>query len=121
MRTVELRLIAHGRTGDKGDRSNISVIAYRAEFWPVIVEQVTTGRVAERFAHRRPTRVARYVLPKLQALNFVLDGVLDGGVNDALNLDSHGKALAFHLLGMTVQVPEALVPLLQKSSTGVNP
>lgn len=115
-RAVELRHLAHGRTGDKGDRSNISVIAYRPEFWSVIVEQVTRERVTERFAHRRPTAVERYVLPRLHALNFVLDGVLDGGVNGALNLDSHGKALAFHLLAMTVEVPEALLPLLDSRS-----
>ncbi len=104
--------LAHGRTGDKGDRSNVSVIAYRPEFFPLIVEQVTEARVAERFGHRRPTAVRRYVLPKLGAMNFVLDGVLDGGVNDSLNLDTHGKSLAFLLLGMEIDVPQALAPLL---------
>jgi hypothetical protein len=52
--------------------------------------------------------VTRHLLPQLQAMNFVLDEVLDGGVNDALNLDSHGKALAFHLLDLEIAVPEAL-------------
>ncbi|MCZ2495666.1 hypothetical protein GN316_02745 [Xylophilus sp. Kf1] len=107
--TVPLYRLAHGRTGDKGDRSNISVIAWHAELWPLLVEQITTPAVAARFAHRRPTDVQRHVLPRLQAMNFVLDGVLDGGVNDALNLDTHGKALAFLLLDMPVRVPAALV------------
>ena len=53
--------------------------------------------------------MTRYLLPKLQAMNFVLDDVLDGGVNDALNLDSHGKALAFLLLDLTIDVPDALL------------
>jgi hypothetical protein len=110
MARVPLRLLAHGRTGDKGDRSNISVIAYRPEVFPFIVEQVTEARIAEQFRHRRPTAVTRYVLPKLGALNLVLDGVLDGGVNDSLNLDSHGKSLAFLVLDIEIEVPAGLVP-----------
>jgi hypothetical protein len=109
---VPLRRLAHGRTGDKGNRSNISVIAWRAEFFALLVEQVTESAVAALFAHRRPSRVARYVLPRLGAMNFVLDDVLDGGVNDSLNLDTHGKALSFLLLDLPVRVPRALVPLL---------
>ena len=107
-RTFPLRALAHGRTGDKGNRSNISVIAYRPEYYPVLVAEVTEERVAKVFAHRRPSRVTRYLLPNLQAMNFVLDDVLDGGVNDALNLDSHGKALAFLLLELPIDLPEHL-------------
>ena len=107
-RTVPLRELAHGRTGDKGNRSNISVIARREEYWPLLVAQVTEEAVAAIFAHRRPSKVARYLLPNLQAMNFVLDDVLDGGVNDSLNLDSHGKSLAFLVLDLPVQVPEDL-------------
>ena len=105
---VALYRIAHGRTGDKGDRSNISVIAYRPEVWDVLVAQVTEARVAELFAHRNPQAVRRYLLPKLGAMNFVLDGVLDGGVNGSLNLDTHGKTLAFLLLELPVEIPAAL-------------
>jgi len=111
-RTVALRSLAHGRTGDKGNRSNISVIAHRPEFWDTLVAQVTAEAVAKAFAHRAPSGVTRHVLPHLQAMNFVLDEVLDGGVNDSLNLDSHGKALAFLVLDLPVQVPESLVPLI---------
>jgi hypothetical protein len=112
--TVEVPLYraAHGRTGDKGDRSNISVIAWHAELFDVLLEQLTPERVAAQFRHRAPSQVQRFVLPKLHAMNFVLDAVLDGGVNDALNLDAHGKALSFLLLDMPVRVPRALVPLL---------
>ena len=104
--TVPLYRIAHGRTGDKGNRSNISVIAYKPEHFALIVEQVTEARVAALFAHRRPARVVRYVLPKLCAMNFVMDDVLDGGVNDSLNLDMHGKALSFDLLTMPITIAE---------------
>ena len=105
---VPLHQLAHGRTGDKGNRSNISVIAYRPEYYPVLVAEVTEARVAQVFAHRRPSRVTRYLLPKLHAMNFVIDDVLDGGVNSALNLDTHGKSLAFLLLEMTIEVPRSL-------------
>ena len=104
-RTVPLHRAAHGRTGDKGNRSNISVIAYRAEDFAALVEQVTEERVAALFAHRQPTRVTRHLLPKLAAMNFVIDDVLDGGVNGSLNLDSHGKALAFLLLELPITLP----------------
>ncbi|WP_288013065.1 hypothetical protein [Diaphorobacter sp.] len=107
--TVPLYRLAHGRTGDKGDRSNISVIAWHPALWDVLVQQVTEEAVALQFAARGPARVTRYLLPQLQAMNFVLDGVLDGGVNDALNLDSHGKALSFLLLDLPVRMPAALV------------
>ena len=114
--TVPLRHAAHGRTGDKGDRSNISVIAWHPQLYPLLVEQITPERIAAQFRHRRPTQVVRHLLPRLHAMNVVLDGVLDGGVNDALNLDSHGKALSFLLLDLPLQVPAALVPLLRNRS-----
>ena len=59
---------------------------------------------------RRPTSVKRYLLPNLCGLNLVLENVLDGGVNDSLNLDMHGKALSFHLLLQAVEVPAGFVP-----------
>ncbi|MDB5947988.1 MAG: hypothetical protein JWQ33_3014 [Ramlibacter sp.] len=99
--------LAHARTGDKGNKVNISLIAYRAEDYELLVQQATEDRVAAHFAHRQPTKVTRYLLPKLGAMNFVLDDVLDGGVNDSLNLDMHGKALSFHLLTLPVQAPAA--------------
>ena len=114
---VPLHRLAHGRSGDKGNCSNISVIAYQPEFFPLLVEQVTSERVAQLFAHRQPSTVQRYVLPKLAALNFVLEDILDGGVNQSLNLDSHGKTLAFLLLELTVRIPLAMMGLLPLPST----
>ena len=107
---VPLYRLAHSRTGDKGNRSNISVIAWHPALWDVLVEQVTEAAVAQQFAQRRPRQVTRYLLPQLQAMNIVLDDVLDGGVNDSLNLDSHGKALSYLLLDMPVTVPAHLAP-----------
>jgi hypothetical protein len=111
--TVPLLHAAHGRTGDKGNRSNISVIAWHADLYPLLVAQITEDAVAHQFAHRRPQRVTRHLLAQLHAMNFVLDEVLDGGVNDALNLDSHGKALSFLLLDMPLAVPADLRHLLR--------
>ena len=110
--TVPLYRAAHGRTGDKGDRSNISVIAWHPALWPVLLDQVTPEAVAAQFRHRAPSHVERYVLPRLHAMNFVLDAVLDGGVNDALNLDAHGKSLSFLLLDLPISVPADLKHLL---------
>jgi hypothetical protein len=110
--TVPLHRAAHGRTGDKGNRSNISVIAWHPRLWDSLVAQVTEAAVLRQFAHRAPTRVTRHLLPQLHAMNFVLDDVLDGGVNDALNLDSHGKALSFLLLDLNVQIPSELAACL---------
>jgi hypothetical protein len=104
MTPVLLHSLAHARTGDKGNRSSISVIAYDARHWSALVEQVTEERVAQLFAYRRPTSVKRYLLPKLHAMNFVLDDVLDGGVNGALNLDSHGKTLSGLLLTLPIDL-----------------
>ena len=103
--TVQLHTLAHGRTGDKGNRSCISVIAYDRAHWELLLAQVTEARVAELFAFRRPTAVRRYLLPKLAAMNFVIDDVLDGGVNGALNLDTHGKTLSSLLLSLPIALP----------------
>ena len=119
--TVPLYRAAHGRTGDKGNRSNISVIAWHPDLYAPIAAQIDEAAVARCFAHRRPSRVARHLLPRLHAMNFVLDDVLDGGVNDALNLDSHGKALAFLLLDLEIAVPEALQAHLAGSDDDGSP
>ncbi len=115
---VPLHEIAHGRAGDKGNRCNISVIAFIPEAFPYLLEQVTADRVKRLFAHRGASAVARYELPRLDALNFVIDDVLEGGVNGSLNLDGHGKTLSFHLLAMPVEVPEALVEHCRVARTG---
>ena len=102
MTTTRLYDLAHARTGDKGNRINISLIAYQAADFNRLVTAVTEETVAKHFGDRRPSSVKRYVLPKLYAMNFVIDDVLDGGVNDSLNLDMHGKSLSYHLLSLTI-------------------
>ena len=101
---MRLHDIAHARTGDKGDISNISLIAYDPAHWPLIRDIVTPQRVAAHFGTFGAEAVTRYDLPHLHALNFVISGALKGGVTRSLALDAHGKCLASVLLDM--EVPE---------------
>ena len=110
--------LAHGRTGDKGNRINVSVIAYDASAWPVLLQEVTAERVRSLFAHRGAGETVRYELPLLQALNFVVDDVLQGGVNDSLNLDGHGKSLASLVLAMPIRAPRAAVDAARRAIEG---
>jgi hypothetical protein len=108
---IPLHAVAHARAGDKGNRSNISVIPYLPEAFEHLVEQVTEERVLEVFAHKGATAVRRYLLPKLPAMNLVIDAALEGGVNGSLCLDGHGKSLSFLVLAdVQVRVPRACVP-----------
>ncbi|MGV0908076.1 AtuA-related protein [Martelella sp. FOR1707] len=109
-KTVLLHQIAHGRSGDKGNRLNVNVIAYEPRHWDVLREQVTEERVAALFAHRGATRVKRYELPRLNALNFVIDDALEGGVNASLSTDTHGKCLSFLVLGLEIRLPAETAP-----------
>lgn len=104
---IRLHALAHGRAGDKGDRLNVSVITFDPADYELIGRQVTAERVSRLFADREPTRVERHDLPRIAAFNFVLDGVLEGGVNRSLNLDSHGKTLSYRLLDLEIEVPAA--------------
>jgi hypothetical protein len=96
--------IAHGRAGDKGDTSNVSVIAYDAAGWEILQKWLTVECVQKHFAHLLTGRVRRYELPNLQALNFVMEGALGGGVTRSLAQDAHGKSLSS--LMMTIELPE---------------
>ncbi len=109
--TVSLHAVAHGRAGDKGNVSNISVIAYKPQAWPFLLEQVSEQYVLDVFRHLGATAVQRYALPNLRALNFVVFDALQGGVNSSLGLDRHGKTLSFLLLGaIDVTVPIDCLP-----------
>jgi hypothetical protein len=101
MRLYEL---AHSRAGDKGDTSDLSVIAYRPQDFEFLREHVTAERVRHHFADIVRGEVERYELPHLSALKFVLHGGLGGGVTRALDLDAHGKSLSSCLLEL--ELPE---------------
>ena len=97
---MKLRDIAHSRTGDKGDISNVSVIAFDPRDYPLLVERLTAERVAVHFQRIAKGPVTRFELPNIGALNFVMQSALGGGVTRALNLDAHGKSLSSLLLDL---------------------
>ena len=97
---MKLRKIAHSRTGDKGNTSNISVIAFDAHFYKFLLEHVTVERVKAHFAGIIHGEVRRYEMPSIGALNFVLTDALEGGVTRSLALDSHGKGLSSAMLDL---------------------
>ena len=97
--------LAHSRAGDKGDTSNISVIAYDEAGWEILRARLTPERVMAAFAHVAKGPIHRYELPKLQALNFVIERALGGGVTRSLAQDAHGKSLSALMLG--IELPDA--------------
>ncbi|HCQ89213.1 MULTISPECIES: AtuA-related protein [unclassified Clostridium] len=99
---MKLKDVAHGRTGDKGDISNISVIAYRDEDYPMLKEKVTAEKVKEYFSEICKGEVVRYEIDSICAMNFVLDKTLGGGVTRSLAHDKHGKALVMALMEMEI-------------------
>lgn len=99
---MKLKEIAHARTGDKGDISNISLIPYKPEDYELLLEKVTPERIKEYFGEICHGEVVRYELPGIKAMNFVLDKTLGGGVTRSLASDRHGKALGMALLEMEV-------------------
>lgn len=95
---MKLREIAHSRAGDKGNLVNVSVIAYREEDYPVLVERVTEERVTELFREHITQPVVRYCVPNVFALNFVLHRPPTESVTRSLRLDAHGKSLSSLML-----------------------
>jgi len=105
---VKLDDIAHARSGDKGDASNVGLIAQTPELFEVLREQVTAERVKEHFREVCRGPVQRYELPNILALNFILHDSLGGGGTESLKNDAQGKTHAQGLLQMEVEVPENL-------------
>lgn len=105
---MQLRSIAHARSGDKGDTAQISVIAYDPADYEHIAANVTVERIRTHFAPILRGPVTRYELPKLGALIFVMEQALDTGVTRSLAIDAHGKSLAATVL--TLQIPDKSQP-----------
>ena len=101
---MQLRELAHTRAGDKGETLNISVIAYRPEDYALLERHLTAARVKDHFRGTAEGEVVRHELPRIGALNFVLQRALRGGVTRSLALDAHGKSLASALLALELPV-----------------
>jgi len=105
MKTFYLREIAHARAGDKGDTNNIGVIACQPEYYPIIVQQITPQAVKKHFGSLCNGPVTRYELPKVHAVNLVLEKSPGGGVTRSLSHDPHGKSYSAGAhLSMPVEV-----------------
>jgi hypothetical protein len=107
MKTL-LQHVAHARSGDKGNTSNICVIAYAPELYPTLKEQLTAERFQAHYAGVVKGRVERYPVDALQVLNFVAHEALGGGVSRSLCLDNYGKALAARVLSFELEIPDRL-------------
>ena len=103
---IQLLKLAHARSGDKGDTANIGLIALKAEYYPLLVKEVTAERVKQHFAEICHGEVERYELPNLGALNFLLHHSLGGGGTLSLKTDAQGKTLSAALLRMEIEVDE---------------
>ena len=104
---MQLRYLAHARSGDKGDTANVGLIALAPELYPILAAEVTAKRVARHFKGM-VSGVERFELPNLSALNFLLHGALDGGGTLSLKTDAQGKVFSTALLRMEIDVPRAL-------------
>ena len=100
--TRTVRDIAHARAGDKGNRSNVSVWVYDRADYALLERELTAARVADELRALVRGPIVRYELPQLGGLNFVMDDALEGGVNESLNLDGHGKSWSGLILRMTL-------------------
>jgi hypothetical protein len=113
-RPLQLRYLAHARSGDKGNTANVGLIALEPELYPLLVREVTAARVARHF-RGMVKGVDRFELPNLHALNFLLHEALDGGGTISLKTDAQGKVYSTALLRMEVAVPLALARRLARA------
>jgi hypothetical protein len=103
---VPLSKIAYSRSGDKGDGSNVGVVAYNEACYALICDQLTTERVKSHFKEICLGKVDRYEAPNLMALNFILHDSLGGGGSESLKSDAQGKTHGLGILFLEVDVPD---------------
>jgi len=111
---IQLRHLAHARSGDKGDTANVGLIALAPDLYPILEREVTAQRVARHF-RGMVSGVERFTLPNLHALNFLLHGSLDGGGTMSLKTDAQGKVFSTALLRMEITVPRAIAARWRRS------
>lgn len=122
MKTFYLREIAHARSGDKGDTNNIGVVAYAPHYYPLLLQWVTPERVKAHFGNIVKGKITRYELPKVHAINLVMEGALGGGVTRSLSIDPHGKSYSALILTMPVELPDELADeLLRANRRAISP
>ena len=110
MKTIPLYAMAHARSGDKGDGSNVGVIAYDDRGYEILARWLTPERVRAHFGEIVRGRVERYEIPNLRGLNFILHDALGGGGSASLRTDAQGKTHGMAMLRMRVEVPDDYTP-----------
>lgn len=110
--TITLSQIAHARSGDKGNHANVAVLAYTKAGFAWLTKNLTADAVAGYFAPLQPSRVERFEVANLLAVNFVLFDVLAGGASRSLRIDNQGKTFGMALLQMKVTLPSQEVPAM---------
>lgn len=113
MPLVKLIKIAHGRSGDKGNGSNVGIIARHPDIYPFLKEKLTPEVIKEHMKYVCKGKVDRYELPNIGALNFILHDSLGGGGTVSLKLDAQGKTHASQVLRMDIDVPKELLELVE--------
>ena len=103
-RRIRLREIAHARSGDKGNCSNVCIFVYESDHYAAVAEQLTAEFLKHRLGALLTGDVTRYDLPQLHGFNFVMQNALEGGVNESLNLDGHGKSWSSLVLGLEIEI-----------------
>jgi hypothetical protein len=121
LKRVPLYAMAHGRSGDKGDGSNVGVLAYDERGYEILREWLTTERVRAHFDGIAFGHVERYEMPNLLGLNFILHDSLGGGGSASLKNDAQGKTHAMALLRIEVEVPDDYDPPAVGSHGGLAP
>jgi hypothetical protein len=105
MKTIPLREVAHSRSGEKGNDSMVSVIAYNIDDYAVLLDQVTIEAVCKLYGPITKGVIRRYEVPLIGALNFVMTDVLEGGRSRTLAFEESGKALSSLMLTLPLQMP----------------
>jgi len=106
MARIQLRRIAHARSGDKGNTANIGLIALKPQYYEILAREVTADRVKRHFKGICLGEVERFELPNIGALNFLLHESLDGGGTLSLKIDAQGKTYSSALLRMEIDIPD---------------
>ena len=105
---IPLSKLAYARSGDKGDGSNVGVVAYSQEIYEILKQELTAERVKQHFSEICFGSVDRYEADNLLALNFILHDSLGGGGSESLKTDAQGKTHGLGLLYMELEVPDEL-------------
>ena len=121
MPRIYLYDIAHGRSGDKGDTSNVCVFARRSEFYDIIKREVTPTRLKEYFGDMVKGNIIRYDVETLLGMNFVMHHALGGGATMSLRLDSLGKSMGSAVMRMKIDVSDDELEMIQKLGARLMP